>query len=110
MEDSKIPPSIYNYAWQLDPGRSRKWKKPVYVTNLSNLEDYGASDPWFEDIPKAVTFWFSKDGTQKVTCMSHKTKCPNETKVGLVVLNKFEYTTHDTGTNRNSVTTDTLVG
>ena len=94
----------------LDPSRSKKWKKPVYVTNLSNLEDYGVSDPWYEDIPKAVTFWFSKDGTQKVVCMSHKSKCPNETKVGLVVLNQFEYTENDTRNNRNRTTADTLVG
>ena len=82
-----VTTTIYNDAWVLDEARSRRWEKPIYVTNFSKLEESGIFDPWYDEIPKGVTFWYGDSEKTTISVLSHKTKSPNGDKVGLVVLN-----------------------
>ena len=80
-----------NDAWSFDPLRSEKHDKPIYVTNIPKLDDSGVFDPWYQELPKGSTFWFTNfDEPELKYCstITHKTKSPNGTDVGLVVINQ----------------------
>lgn len=78
---------IWNEAWTYDEPRSKRWKKPIYVSTINKVDNYGMFDPWYEELPKNCTFWHRSKECDEITCISHKTKNPNGEQVGLVVLN-----------------------
>ena len=80
--------SITNECWKYDKDKSIKHGKPILVTTITKLEEYGPWGPWWEDLPKNCTFWYGDNKLSLVTCITHKDKSPSQEKVGLCVFNK----------------------